>query len=189
MIALSRLTFVLLAFLLGACADSGQPAGAEDVGVSVPDGGNEDAQVLEDSGPADVDVAQATCASPEKPFLCPCDFNIDCLSGFCIAVEDQVHAQVCTRLCDEEGCPEGWACETVEGAGDPTYICVPVIDFTCDPCASHLALTEGRSASRRGPAQSLDLGFQSALMPPNKAQRPDSHIGSLRDRQTNHRYP
>jgi hypothetical protein len=133
-----RIYFLLLFALAAACAESADPA----TSTTQVDGASLDAS--DTSGDANLDVTvesevvNASCESAEKPFMCPCDYNVDCLSGFCIAVEDEVHAQVCTKNCGEEECPVDWRCETVEGAGDPTYICVPVIDFNCDPCTSNL---------------------------------------------------
>ena len=137
-ISVSVALAAVFAVPLPACSESAESTTtAQTVDVSAADASGD----LGDLGPGDTaesEVVEATCESAEKPFMCPCDYNVDCLSGFCIAVEDEVYAQVCTKNCGEEECPVDWRCETVEGAGDPTYICVPVIDFNCDPCTSNL---------------------------------------------------
>ena len=82
------------------------------------------------------DVIAATCESAVKPFECPCDYNVECLSGYCVFVNDGVHPSVCTRLCDAD-CPDGWGCKPVAGAADPIFICMPVVEITCSPCVTH----------------------------------------------------
>lgn len=131
-------SLLLFCLLVAGCADSDTAGAAATEIDASPSDTSEPSQDAKPDAEAEPEVIEATCESAEKPFMCPCDYNVDCLSGFCIAVEDEVHAQVCTKNCGEEDCPVDWRCETVAGAGDPTYICVPVIDFNCDPCTSNL---------------------------------------------------
>jgi hypothetical protein len=88
-----------------------------------------------DQGTPDIpEEVVETCDSEDaRPFQCPCDFNAQCDSGYCIAVDDEEVESRCTKTCFDE-CPEGWQCRPTAGGGDPIYICVPVIDTLCDAC-------------------------------------------------------
>lgn len=94
-----------------------------------------DTTVNMDAGP---EIEAPTCdSSEERPFLCPCDFNVQCESGYCIAVDEDEIASRCTETCFDS-CEEGWQCRPIAGGADPVYICVPVIDTLCDPCFTDL---------------------------------------------------
>jgi len=84
------------------------------------------------SGP---DTAQATCDDDPMPFYCPCDNNVQCASGYCVAVDESGVASRCSRTC-EDSCPNGWNCRGVSTGGDPVFICLPPIDNLCEPCAT-----------------------------------------------------
>jgi len=67
-------------------------------------------------------------------FGCPCDWNGDCESGWCV---DYMGTTVCTQTCIEE-CPAGWSCKQVAGAEtDVVFICIPDFSLLCRPCADH----------------------------------------------------
>jgi len=111
---------------------SGQPdLGLADLPVDetfVPPDTGPDVSV--DTGP---EIIADPCLVPPFDFLCPCEFNNQCDSGYCIAVTDDIVDQRCTRQCDAN-CPEGYECKSIAGAGDPVFICVQIIDKLCDPC-------------------------------------------------------
>jgi len=70
------------------------------------------------------------CAGPGE-FLCTCQDNSDCVSGFCVETKD---GKVCTSNCLED-CPQGWACLQNQAAlPDVIYICLPENVFLCMPC-------------------------------------------------------
>ena len=81
------------------------------------------------------DNSQGDCTATPKGFLCPCDYNVECESGFCIQTDHSTFASVCTRTC-EGTCPPDWRCKEVAGVGDSQFICVPEVDFLCEPCAA-----------------------------------------------------
>jgi hypothetical protein len=60
----------------------------------------------------------------------PCTGNEDCFSGYCIPGPD---GSVCTKTCEDD-CPSGWSCNSINGGGDVTYICVPDFLNLCRPC-------------------------------------------------------
>ncbi len=91
----------------------------------------DDAEVSGDGGPT-----PTACDEEPLGFLCPCEFNVQCESGYCIAVDDEVVAQRCTKTCIDS-CPEGWSCKSIAGGGDPIFLCIPVIDNLCQPCFQH----------------------------------------------------
>ncbi|MGM0576347.1 MAG: hypothetical protein ACQEXJ_11505 [Myxococcota bacterium] len=161
MLASSRRLLVAIAVLsvLSACGDGSSAGGdptsevaddalldvtetldtADPGATSDADGGATDA--LPDGGPGgDADVEEevtATCEDEVRPFGCACDFNIDCISGWCIQAETGTAASICTEICGEETCPDGFNCTQIAGGGDPVFICVPESQFICEPCAEH----------------------------------------------------
>jgi len=83
-----------------------------------------------DGGP---DGQTDPCDGDQMPFFCPCEFNTQCESGYCIAVDDPEVAQRCTETCTD-ACPQGWRCQEIETPSDPVWICVQEIDTLCKPC-------------------------------------------------------
>ena len=66
-------------------------------------------------------------------FLCPCETNSECTSGYCIETAD---GMVCTQEC-LENCPGGFDCRLLENSGaDTVYICLPQSLTLCDPCSA-----------------------------------------------------
>lgn len=56
----------------------------------------------------------------------PCTSDTECLSGLC-------YDGTCNRACDFD-CPDGYACRTVQIAGNDARLCVPAVDALCEPC-------------------------------------------------------
>ena len=75
------------------------------------------------------------CLADPKPFFCPCENNIQCDSGYCVAVDEEAVAARCSKTC-LDSCPEGWDCRGVSGQADPTFICQPPVDNLCQPCTT-----------------------------------------------------
>jgi hypothetical protein len=74
--------------------------------------------------------AVIACTGPGE-FLCPCEDNGDCVSGYCV---DAKEGKVCTKSCVED-CPLGWACLQDENAlPDVIFICIPQNVYLCQPC-------------------------------------------------------
>ncbi|MBM4372624.1 MAG: hypothetical protein FJ098_13265, partial [Deltaproteobacteria bacterium] len=72
------------------------------------------------------------CRGPGE-FMCECDDNGDCLSGYCV---EWGNGKVCTQPCIED-CPNGWQCmQDVQSLPDVKYICLPEFQFLCTPCTS-----------------------------------------------------
>ena len=66
-------------------------------------------------------------------FLCPCEGNADCLSGYCVPSPEGL---VCNQPCLDE-CPNGWTCEALLGEGpDIVFFCMPSFPQLCQPCTS-----------------------------------------------------
>lgn len=91
-------------------------------------------EILADA-PADtgceVDECEAASLCPGG-FGCECNFNTDCLSGWCVIVDDETNKRLCSEVCLET-CPlPDWGCQQVGFIGtDPLFVCVPYIDPLC----------------------------------------------------------
>jgi hypothetical protein len=110
--------------------------------VKLPDTGRD--QGPADKGPGEdgvkVDVAADADAGTDVLdgcpgfYLCPCDRNDQCYSGYCIESREQ---WLCSRTCQtDEGCPTGWKCSQVAGTGgaDSSYVCIDPYARLCQPC-------------------------------------------------------
>lgn len=103
-----------------------------------PDTTEDDIAVLDTSDVADiadiadlVDSSDTTDTNTLGAFGEPCTNDIDCLSGYCIDVNN---GRACTELCTET-CPADFECRLLANAGgDATRLCVPVRDVLCQPC-------------------------------------------------------
>lgn len=86
-----------------------------------------------DSFKCDKEDPVEACTGPGE-FLCPCQGNNDCVSGFCVESHD---GKVCTMNCIED-CPQGWACQQNQLAlPDVLYLCLPQNLHLCKPCNEH----------------------------------------------------
>ena len=84
--------------------------------------------------PPDTGPDVVSCETDPGSFLCPCELNDDCESGFCVPSGEGDGLSVCTVFCVEE-CPNAWDCKYFESpGGDPVYICLPDINNLCAPC-------------------------------------------------------
>ena len=84
--------------------------------------------VTPDTGSISLDVESDTLEPGALGY--PCSGNEDCFSGYCIPGPD---GSICTKTCEDD-CPAGWSCNSVNGGGDVTYICVPDYLNLCRPC-------------------------------------------------------
>ena len=98
-----------------------------------------------------LDVTEDSAALPGEMGF-PCAGNEDCFSGYCIPGPD---GPVCTKACEDD-CPMGWSCNSVNGGGDVTYICVPNFLNLCRPCHT----TADCSMTGFGQIDSNDLCIQ-----------------------------
>lgn len=65
----------------------------------------------------------------------PCSGDDDCLSGYCVDFEGDL---VCTELCFDDSCPEGWDCKTLVNSGaDAVRLCIPVRNTLCSRCEAN----------------------------------------------------
>ncbi len=102
--------------------------------------GEEDLSGQPDNGnDKDVPVADTTAPEPGA-FGSPCTSNADCISGYCI---EGLNGYICTDLCVEE-CPTGYNCVGVGSGPDLTFICVPDLDRSCEPCSSDIQCSGGK---------------------------------------------
>ena len=80
--------------------------------------------------------------APRGGFQAPCEDNLDCRSGWCVPFEDR---SVCSILCLDEGCPDGWGCHGVANTEpDVVFICFPPGDRLCRVCLSDDTCPNGR---------------------------------------------
>ena len=81
------------------------------------------------------------CLEPPYAFGCPCEGNVDCLTGYCV---ESTYGFVCTEECLEE-CPEGWKCKGLSAFGrDLVFLCIPVSKKLCFPCVKDEQCGGGR---------------------------------------------
>jgi hypothetical protein len=162
---LSLIFWLILGGLLAGCSD-GKPPGIQQpanplsdsaVGeitpdIPVPDVPG-DLVVPPKDGEKPVNCEAAATGGPQ-PFLCPCDQNTDCESGFCLQTPD---GKVCSRTCIEE-CPAGWTCKILIGTcPDCQFACIPKFLNLCRPCntnaeCENLYGTEGERCVIHGDA-------------------------------------
>lgn len=66
-----------------------------------------------------------------------CETTADCEgNAVCLPVGED-SARVCAPAC-EDGCPEGWECKEVQGAGNAAVsVCVPELETLCQPCTKN----------------------------------------------------
>lgn len=79
---------------------------------------------------------------PPNPgeFGAPCTGNDDCISGYCI---EGLNGYICTQVCVDE-CVDGYNCVGINIGPDLTFLCVPDLDRSCEPCTSDLQCSGGR---------------------------------------------
>ena len=82
-----------------------------------------------DEASAPDDTFEATCVPGAGAFLCPCEGNDDCQSGYCLF---HLGERVCTEAC-VDGCPAGWECLPAPGT-DMVVVCVSRAALLCMPC-------------------------------------------------------
>ncbi|MCC6623721.1 MAG: hypothetical protein IT385_20855 [Deltaproteobacteria bacterium] len=82
------------------------------------------------------EVVGPSCDTDPKPFFCPCENNVQCESGFCIAVDEDDIARRCSKACID-ACPNDWECRGIATGGDPIFICQPPISTLCKPCETN----------------------------------------------------
>jgi len=120
-----------------------------------PDGGAGDTS---DAGPADtgaadtgaVDIEQDTGTSCPGGPGCDCDGNDDCDGAFCVPFAS---GKRCAAKCIDT-CPDGFRCASVDGGGgDVAQICVPTLDWICDPC------TESKTCQSTGLADAFCVDY------------------------------
>ena len=114
-------------------------AGGKDPGPS-PDPGLDMVDTAPEPDPEPVDVTaddtgpDASCQPPYAGFLCPCESDDDCASGFCVATDS---GRACSTLCgSEHPCDAtGWRCAQLPSTcPDCVYICVFASSQLCQPC-------------------------------------------------------
>ncbi|MDP6945883.1 MAG: hypothetical protein QF464_17165, partial [Myxococcota bacterium] len=74
------------------------------------------------------------CLNNPGSFLCPCETNDDCYSGYCIPSSEGI--QLCSKTC-EASCPAGWSCKPDPSGAESSYICIEDQINLCRPCQSN----------------------------------------------------
>jgi hypothetical protein len=143
---------------------------------SFPDLAPED--ITSDKTAPPVDVAEDTgqeieaCAGPGE-FLCECDDNSDCVSGYCVETLD---GKLCSKGCIED-CPKGWAClQDKLALPDPVYICLPQHVYLCNPCNSDDECKSGYSTGNDLCVSHGDNGSFCAVDCASSGECPDSYV-------------
>ena len=140
-----------LAILLSACStpvEPGQDTAEDLAGDARADLLTDLPLEIDDAGPDLPPEIGAETPDAGGGFLDPCVEDEDCLSGYCVTVDD---ALACTTLCAEEACPDpAFECVEVEG-GD--LVCLP----PCIP-ADCEELEAGCGAPEDGCGGVLDCG-------------------------------
>ncbi len=140
---MKKLAFVLVALLALACSSSAtvtkDAVDADGAGTNI-DQDVGDGDLLDPFG--DGKGLGDSYKPQPKPgeFGAPCTSNEDCISGYCI---EGLDGYICTKLCMED-CPTGYDCVGVNVGPDVVFICVPMLDRSCEPCASDLQCSGGR---------------------------------------------
>ena len=113
----------------------------------LPDGGDSSSVGFGDAVDGDLGLngdgkGLGDTAAPPKPgeFGAPCTDNEDCVSGYCI---EGLDGYICTKICMED-CPTGYDCVGVNIGPDVVFICVPMLDRSCEMCSSDLQCSGGR---------------------------------------------
>ncbi len=136
---MGKLYFATLLFLsIAGCAESGQP-GACGNGACTDGGGggggSADLSAAIDLS-AGIDLMTAVDLTAPLKFGDPCTDKSQCESQICIF---SGLGGVCSVLCPQIGCPQGYGCYGVLGGGiDPgavVDICVPENNLLCTPCS------------------------------------------------------
>lgn len=84
----------------------------------------------DDASDTQEDNVQNLCSGPGE-FLCDCEDNSDCVSGYCV---ETATGKVCSSFCVED-CAQGWECvQDVTALPDSVYICLPRDVYFCRPC-------------------------------------------------------
>jgi hypothetical protein len=127
---------VLLALVAAACSDpvlsSTLPPDDVDAAEDLP--GSETGRPDRDLN-ADFGVDDAADQPTGGGLLDPCTGDDDCVSGFCVQYQD---GNVCTELCAEDTCPDGWSCRTLSNTGaDAVRLCIPNPDSLCRLCSAN----------------------------------------------------
>jgi hypothetical protein len=129
----------LLFFVVGCNATAGRPAceNTHTCGSSTTGGGTTGGGAMDMAVPVPVDMAMAVrdLSQGGKGFGDPCGNNFECASDICILAGI---GGTCSRLCDNDPCPEGYGCYGVLGAVEPgqvANVCVPDRNQLCTPCS------------------------------------------------------
>jgi hypothetical protein len=78
--------------------------------------------------------ATPNCEPPYAEWLCPCEQNDDCLSGFCVNTNQ---GKVCSKTCADDCGLAGWQCAEVPSTcPDCLYVCVFRHTQLCRPCGA-----------------------------------------------------
>jgi hypothetical protein len=134
---------VSAALVLWACSEGGAVSAEGDVlgdGAGLGDNNGVGWDTVFDGFRSDGKPIGSDVAPEPGSFGAPCESNEDCLSGYCIEGPDGL---MCTKLCVED-CPTGFECVGTNVGADVVFICVPLIDRSCEPCTSDLQCAGGR---------------------------------------------
>ena len=75
-------------------------------------------------------------------FGAPCSQNEDCLSNLCI---EGPEGFICTMLCLEGGCPEGYMCSGIMNTfPDTIFLCMPEFSKVCSACTANNQCAGGK---------------------------------------------
>jgi len=137
--------FVLVSFVFIACSSAstiGEDVAGDVTGTGTDQNGSGagDTDAYDPLGDGSGPVDDHKPRPRPGEFGAPCTSNSDCESGYCI---EGLDGYICTKLCMED-CPQGYECVGVNIGSDVVFICVPLVDRSCEPCSSDLHCSGGR---------------------------------------------
>ena len=93
---------------------------------------SQDAEGLEILDSLDEVDSGPMCTPPYAEWLCACEDDDDCASGFCVATDSE---KVCSKPCVEDCEEPGWTCEVIPSScPDCLFVCVFAHANLCRPC-------------------------------------------------------
>jgi hypothetical protein len=119
--------------VVGCASSTGTPKEDMDVGGG---GGGDDLSVVDLSSTGDAANTTPPDLIPLKQFGDPCTDKSECGSDICIFTG---LGGVCSKLCSNDPCPQGYGCYGVLGAIDPgvvSEVCVPENNLICSACTN-----------------------------------------------------
>ena len=108
---------------------------ADDADITSPDGISDvDVADTPDLPDTDGDSSEPSCEPGYADWLCPCESDDDCYSGYCV---ESAEGKACSTVCEETCDTPGWDCQLLPSTcPDCQWICIYVFTSLCQPCGA-----------------------------------------------------